>query len=88
MSIADNIIILDQHNSLMHKKSCFKTFAELFSALKDKQYAFKADIINSIDFTTADSIMQFIKMLINALSDNSSTMMISDLITHKLLEFK
>ena len=57
MLIADNITILNQHNSFMHEKSCFKTSAELFSVLKNKQYIFKVDIINNINSTAADLIV-------------------------------
>ena len=88
MFIADNIIILNQHNSFVYEKSYFKTSAEFFSTLKDKQYIFKADIINSINSTTVDLIAQFIEMSVNVFSNNNLTMIASDSVTHKLLEFK
>ena len=86
--IADNTAILDQHNNLVHKKSCFKTSAAVFLILKDKQYIFKVNVVNSIDFMIADLIMQFIEMFVNVLLSNNLTMMISDSVTCKLLEFK
>ena len=57
MFITDNITILNQHNSLMYKKSCFKTSAVIFLILKDKQYIFKADAINNIDFMTVSLVV-------------------------------
>ena len=86
--IADNIIILDQHNNFMCEKLYFKTSAELFSVSKDKQYIFKINIINNIDSTAADSVMQFIEMSVNASSDNNSIMIIFNSVIYKLLEFK
>ena len=72
----------------MCEKSCFKTSAAVFSTLKDKQYVFKADVINSINFTTVNLIVQSIEMSINASLSNDLTMIISDFIICKLLEFK
>ena len=88
ISIADNITILDQHNSLMCEKSHFKTSAELFLTSKDKQYVFKVDITNSINSITADSVTQSIETSVNVSSDNNSTMTAPDFVTCKLLEFK
>ena len=56
MFITDNITILDQHNSLVCEKSHFKTSAAVFSVLKDKQYIFKADAVNNINFTAVSSV--------------------------------
>ena len=88
MFIADNITILDQHNNFMHEKSHFKTFAAVFLTLKDKQYVFKVDAADSIDFTTVNLIEKFIKTSVNILSDNDLRMTVSDSVICKLLEFK
>ena len=88
MLIINNTVILNQHNSFICEKSHFKTSAEFFLTLKDKQYIFKINIVNNINFMTSDSIMQFIKMFVNVFSDNDSIMMISDSIIYKLLESK
>ena len=88
MFIVDNTAILDQHNSLVHEKSCFKTSAVIFLTLKDKQYIFKVDAVNNINSTAADSITQFIETSVNAFLSNDLTMTVSDFITYKLLEFK
>ena len=88
MFIADNIIILNQYNSFIHEKSCFKISAVVFLTLKDKQYFFKVDVTNSVDFTTADLIKKSIETSVNISLNDNSIMTVSDLIIHKLLEFK
>ena len=86
--IVDNIIILNQHNSFIYEKSHFKTSATVFLILKDKQYIFKTDAIDSINFTTASSVEKSIKMFVNIFLNDDLTMMISDFVIHKLLKFK
>ena len=72
----------------MHEKSCFKIFTAVFSALKDKQYTFKINITNSIDFMIIDLIEKFIKTSVNISLNNNLTMMTFDSIIYKFLKFK
>ena len=88
MFITDNITILNQHNSLMCEKSCFKTSAVIFLILKNKQYIFKTDVINNINFIIINSIIQFIKIFVNVFLSNNLTMTISNSVICKLLKFK
>ena len=72
----------------MHEKSHFKTSAAVFSVLKDKQYIFKADVTDSVNFITANLIEKSIKTSVNILSNDNLIMTVSNFIIHKLLEFK
>ena len=72
----------------MHEKSCFKTFAAVFLTLKDKQYVFKVNVTDSVDFITVSLIKKFIKTFVNISSNDDLIMMTSDFIICKLLEFK
>ena len=72
----------------MHEKSYFKTSAAIFLTLKDKQYIFKINVINSINSTTADSVEKFIETSVNIFSDNNLIMTVFDSVIYKLLEFK
>ena len=76
MFITDNTAILNQYNSLMHEKSHFKTSAAIFLTLKDKQYIFKVNVADSINFITVDSIEKSIEKSVNVPLSDDSTMMI------------
>ena len=88
MFITDNTAILNQHNSFVYEKSCFKTFTAAFLILKNKQYIFKTDVADSVDFMTADLIEKFIETFINISLSDDLTMTVSDSVICKLLEFK
>ena len=88
MFIINNTTILNQYNSLVCKKSHFKTFAIIFLISKNKQYVFKINVADSINSMIMSSVEKFIKTFINIFLNDDLIIMIFDSIIYKFLKFK